>query len=36
MVLEGIYRGRIAHIENGQKKLEEEWGPEINRRAGGE
>ena len=36
MVLEGVYRGRIVHMESMQKKLEEEWGTEINRRAGGE
>jgi hypothetical protein len=29
IVLEGIYRGRILHMENVQKKLEEEWGKEI-------
>jgi hypothetical protein len=32
MLLEGVYRGRLMHMESLQKKLEEEWGPEINRR----
>ena len=29
LVLEGVYQGRILHMENVQKKLEEEWGSEI-------
>ncbi len=28
-VLEGIYRGRILHLESVQKKLVEEWGKEV-------
>jgi hypothetical protein len=27
--LEGIYSGRILHLEGMQKKAEEEWGPEV-------
>lgn len=27
--LEGIYSGRILHLEGLQKKAEEEWGPEV-------
>jgi len=29
LFLETIYRGRIRHMEHLQKKLEEEWGPDI-------
>ncbi len=32
IALEFIYRGRIAHMETVQKKMEEEWGTEISRR----
>jgi len=32
MALEGVYKGRILHMENIQKKVEEDWGPEVTRR----
>jgi hypothetical protein len=33
MALEMIYRGRIAHMETIQKRMEDEWGTEINARS---
>ena len=29
LFLDVIYRGRMRHMEHLQKKLEEEWGPEV-------
>lgn len=32
LVLQGMRRGQIMHLENQQRKLIEEWGPEIRRK----
>jgi hypothetical protein len=29
VILEGLYKGRMRHMENMQKKLEDEWGKQI-------
>lgn len=32
--LDGLYRARILHLENVQKKMEDEWGPGLSRKGG--
>ena len=29
LVLESVYRGRISHMQHLQRKLEDEWGPQV-------